>query len=72
MFNGHRETGGRRCLCRGCNRTFPAESRGRISPNTWSAADVLLAAQVEVKVISQALGISRRHLYTRKAGELAR
>jgi hypothetical protein len=44
--------------------------RGRISPATWSAADVLLAAEVEVKVISQALGISRRHLYTRR--ELAR
>lgn len=68
VFNGHRGSGSQRCLCRGCNRTFTAGARGMISPATWSAADVFLAADVEVKVISQALGISRRHLYTRKAG----
>lgn len=66
FFNGHNQ-----CRCKGCRKFFTPGTRGRISPAIWSAADVLLSAQVEVKVISEALGISRRHLYTRRAGELA-
>lgn len=66
-FNGRRASSRQQCKCLAetCGRQFTAGS-SRISPATWKAADVLLDHQVDVKVISQALGISRRHLYTRR------
>jgi transposase-like protein len=69
-FNGRRG-GRRRCRCLDCGQKFTAGARGRISAATWRIADELLRSEVEIKVIAKALDISRRHLYNRKAVELA-
>ena len=51
-----------------CGHQFISDpSRPRIEPREWHMVDSLLADDVEVAVIHQATGISKRHIYTRKS-----